>query len=65
MAGSTLLGFSSLSEKIRPDIRTIGLFICLLLLHTLSIENMEEKALADSDDTDFGGAWDVDLLERS
>ena len=27
-------------------------------------KNMEEKALADSDDTDFGGAGDADLLER-
>lgn len=43
MAGSTLLGFSSLSEKIRPDIRTIGLFICLLLLHTLSMKIWKKK----------------------
>ena len=27
-------------------------------------KNMEEKALADSDDTDFGGAGDTDVLER-
>lgn len=43
MAGSTLLGFSSLSEKIRPDIRTIGLFICLLLLHGLSVKLRKKK----------------------
>ena len=43
MAGSTLLGFSSLSEKISPDVRGIGLFACLLLLHTLSVKIWKKK----------------------
>ena len=43
MAGSTLLGFSSLSEKISPDVRTIGLFGCLLLLHGLSVKIWKKK----------------------
>lgn len=43
MAGSTLLGFSSLSEKISPDVRTIGLFGCLLLLHRLFVKIRKKK----------------------
>ena len=43
MAGSTLLGFSSLSEKISPDVRGIGLFACLLLLHGLSVKIWKKK----------------------
>lgn len=43
MAGSILLGFSSLSEKISPDVRTVGLFGCLLLLHGLSVKIRKKK----------------------
>ena len=43
MGASTLLGFSSISEQLHPDLHSIALLACLLLLHGLSVKIWKKK----------------------